>query len=155
VADGSGLFGRVAGSVSFPSEGGVPVVDGLRSDLIEQGGEPYMRRHFLLGGGARARGTTARFHEILRSDTADMHDHPWDFVSVILSGRYVESTPDGEREFGPGSVLVRRAEQLHRLVLPAGPVWTFVTVGPVRRRWGFATADGWVPWRRYLGVSGG
>lgn len=148
------LFDRIRGSVSLPLEGGAPPVEGLPCDVVEQFGRPYMRRHFLLGAGPRSPGSTARFHEILESDAADLHDHPWDFVSVILSGRYVETTPDGEAEFGPGSVLVRRAEQLHRLTLPAGPVWSFVTMGPARRRWGFRTGDGWVHWRDYLGVTG-
>jgi hypothetical protein len=144
------LFDRIGSSSSLPLVDGAPPVDRLPTDLVERFGEPYMRRHFLLGGSAGARGSTARFHQLLTSDGADMHDHPWDFVSVILAGRYVETTPDGEREFGPGSVLVRRAEDVHRLTLPDGPVWTFVTLGPARRRWGFHTAAGWVHWRDYV-----
>jgi hypothetical protein len=147
------LFDRIAQSVSVAPEDGVPHVTDLPSDLIEQFGHPYMRRHYLLGGGNREPGSTARFHEILRSDLADLHDHPWDFVSVILSGTYIETTPASEQEFGPGSVLVRTAEQLHRLTLPNGPVWSFITIGPARRRWGFDTSDGWVHWSDYLGAT--
>lgn len=147
------LFDRITQTLSFSPENGVPHVSDLPSDLIEQFGEPYMRRHFLLGDSSMARGSTARFHEILRSDLADLHDHPWDFISVILSGRYIETTPDTEQEFGVGSVLVRRAEQLHRLTLPDGPVWTFITISPARRRWGFQTHDGWVHWRDYLNAD--
>jgi hypothetical protein len=144
------LFDRIGSSVSLPLVGSAPPVEGLPVDVVEQQGEPYMRRHYLLGGAGRGRGSSARFHEILRSDGADMHDHPWDFVSVILSGSYVETTPQGEQVFGPGSVLVRRAEDVHRLTLVDGPVWTFVTLGPARRRWGFHTPGGWVYWRDYV-----
>jgi hypothetical protein len=147
---GATLFDRVSGALSVASEAGEPDVDGLPSDLISQFGAPYMERFFLLGDSNRASGMTARYHHILASDRADLHDHPWDFVSVILSGSYVETTPTSEREFGPGSVLVRSAEQLHRLTLPSGPVWTFVVLSPPRRRWGFETADGWVHWSEYL-----
>lgn len=148
------LFDRISRSLSVRPEDGVPDVSDLPSDLIEQFGEPYMRRHFLLGADSRAPGSTARFHQILRSDVADLHDHPWDFISVILSGTYIETTPSSEQEFGPGSVLVRTAEQLHRLTLPSGPVWTFITISPARRRWGFQTGDGWVHWSDYLATTG-
>jgi hypothetical protein len=144
------LFDHIASTLSITTEGGAPDVSDLPSDLIKQAGEPYMRRYFLLGQGGQAPGSKARFHQILTSDLHALHDHPWDFVSVILSGSYVETTPTGEQEFGPGSVLVRTAEQLHRLTLPNGPVWTFILVGPARRRWGFATDDGWVHWSEYL-----
>jgi hypothetical protein len=147
------LFDRISRSASIPASDGIPDVSDLPSDLIEQFGQPYLRRHFLLGSNGRAPGSTSRFHEILRSDSADLHDHPWDFVTVILSGRYIESTPEGEQQFGPGSVLIRKAEQMHRLTLPDGPVWTYITVGPVRRRWGFSTDDGWVHWSDYLEVT--
>lgn len=146
------VFDRIRVSQSVAVTDGHPDVSDLPSDLIEQDGRPYMERFFLLGGSGNAPGSKARYHHILESDQSAMHDHPWDFVSVILAGSYVESTPAGECEFGPGSVLVRRAEELHRLTLPSGPVWTFIVVGPARRRWGFHTDDGWIPWQQYLGV---
>jgi len=147
----SGMFDHVTQSISMRPDGGVPQVADLPADVIEQDGKPYMRRYFLLGQNNQTGGSSARYHQILESDMADLHDHPWDFVSVILSGSYVETTIDGEREYGPGSVLVRPAEHLHRLTIPARkPVWTFITLGPPRRRWGFQTNDGWTPWRDYL-----
>lgn len=139
-------------SQSVTLNDGQPDTTGLPSDLIEQDGAPYMERFFLIGADAQVPGSKARYHHILRSDQAALHDHPWDFVSVILSGSYVETTPDSEQEFGPGSVLVRKAEQLHRLTLRE-PAWTLIFVGPARRKWGFQTADGWVHWPTYLGVS--
>ncbi|HET6154348.1 MAG TPA: hypothetical protein VFE15_15495 [Marmoricola sp.] len=145
------LFDYMRASLSIGADLGVPCVDGLPHDLVEQQGEPYMHRHFLLGEDSMTGGSSARYHQIVQSDRADMHDHPWDFMSVILSGSYVETTPDGEQEHGPGSVLIRTAEQLHRLTLPnRQPVWTLVVLGPPRRRWGYATERGWVDWRTYL-----
>ena len=144
------LFDQIRSSLSVKPEDGVPHVTDLPSDLIKQFDQPYMERHYLIG---QNRGSSARFHHILQSDLADPHDHPWDFVSVILNGTYIETTPTSEQEYGPGSVLVRTAEQLHRLTLPNGPVWTFVTVSSPRRRWGFHTSDGWVHWANYLKVT--
>ena len=49
--------------------------------------------------------------------------------------------------------MVRKAEAAHRLDLLDGPMWTYVTTGPVRRRWGFHTEQGWVHWSRYLAAG--
>lgn len=126
------------------------LVAGLDADKIDVDGEPYMERYFV-SGGPRQSGPSLRFHLILRSDPGiDLHDHPWDFTSVILRGRYSEVTPTGQRSYGPGDVLVRKAEDLHRLVLGEGPVWTLVRTGPVRRRWGFQTGSGWVHWSEHI-----
>lgn len=98
---------------------------------------------------------TLRLHRILRDDASDPHDHPWDFTSRILRGTYVETRPGDptEHRFGPASVNAKQAEDLHRLRVVDGPVWTFVESGPVRRDWGFATDQGWVHWRRYTALE--
>jgi hypothetical protein len=63
------------------------------------------------------------------------HDHPWDFLAVILSGGYYEATSSATAWRGPGSVLRRRAEFAHN-VLTRGVCWSLVWVGPKRRAWG-------------------
>lgn len=112
----------------------------------------YMERFWLF----RTRFVSARIHRILRSDLdRDLHDHPWDYATLILRGGYVEVSERGERWHGPGSLLVRRATHLHRLVLPPGVATTTLFVhGRKRREWGFATARGWVHWRRYVEERG-
>lgn len=96
-----------------------------------------------------------RLHHILRSDAGrDLHDHPWDFVSLLLHGQYTEIREAGSagQVYGAGSILFRKAETCHRLVLDA-PVWTLVLCGPLRREWGFRTGTGWVNWRAYEGAA--
>src|SRR5687767_8580068 len=119
-----------------------------RSDLGD-----YMRRWIL-----QTPFGTLRIHKILRSDDdRHFHDHPWNFVSFILKGRYVEITPcpcgrppvclTGDREervYKAGQINRKRADALHILRLDHGPVWTFVVTGPRVRRWGFQTENGWV-----------
>jgi hypothetical protein len=96
---------------------------------------------------------TLRVHKIMRSDKdRDLHDHPWDFTSFILWGRYLEVAPGGVQTYSVGSINRKRAEDRHRLAL-AEPVWTFVVTGPVRRKWGFYTDGGWVYWREYTGET--
>lgn len=136
---------------------------GFYASHIGPPGAPYMRRFifrlpFKLG--------TVRLHQILRSDDdRHLHDHPFDFVSILLTGSYAETTPtpcdcDAESrgyhyrcdfEISPTrrriwprfSIVRKRAEDLHRLTL-SRPLWTLVFAGPKRRDWGFATELGWV-----------
>jgi hypothetical protein len=87
-----------------------------------------------------------RIHHILRSDRGrDPHDHPWPFITVILRGGYFETLYDDEgfaqctKWHGAGSILFRRAEQLHRLMLaPGETAWTlFITGRKTPGSWGF------------------
>jgi hypothetical protein len=119
-----------------------------RSDLIAR---DYMRRWTL-----RTPWGALRLHHILRSDhDRHFHDHPMSFVSFVLRGGYVEHRPEhAPRHCRPGSVVARRAEDLHRLELLGRDAWTFVLAAPLRRKWGFLTEDGWIvagmydEWRR-------
>lgn len=88
---------------------------------------------------------TLRVHKILRSDDdRHLHDHPWSFASLILRGRYFDVFPGGSRSYRPGDVNVKSHEDLHKLVVIEGPVWTLVVTGPKRKSWGFVTEKGWV-----------
>lgn len=116
----------------------------------------YMNRYWLTkppGEGDCA----ARIHEILRSDNdRHLHDHPWDYTTIILRNGYFEDHyKDGELVrsgfYGPGTVLQRKAGDAHRLVLPYGPVWTLFIMGPWQQVWGFLTPGGKIPWSEYLG----
>lgn len=92
---------------------------------------------------------TVRLHHILRSDEARaLHDHPWDFCSLLLSGGYLEVRQDVVKWWPRFSIVRRRAEDLHRLVIPK-PVWTLVITGPKRREWGFRLPTGeWIHWKK-------
>jgi len=114
----------------------------LKPDDIMLDGEVYMRRWRF----GNPNGFGIRLHQILKSDPGRIHhDHPFDFVSVILRGGYIEHTPQGVGRYEAGSVLVRPAESLHRLEL-IEPTWTLVFRGPYRRQWGFAK---WEHWQDY------
>jgi len=75
-------------------------------------------------------------HRIYRPDRQrDLHDHPWDFLSLILCGAYVENTPDGLRERWWWNW--KRAEDRHSIrAVNRSPVWTLVFCGRKRRTWG-------------------
>lgn len=113
-------------------------------------GAPYLRRYKLL----KLFGYGFYIHEILQSDDDDfLHDHPFDFTSVILSGHYYEYMPGQIKLRQPGDVIRHKAVDAHRLVLNGGTTWTLFIRGPKYREWGFYAADGWLPYYKYLNES--
>jgi len=119
-------------------------------------GKLYLRRWYLWG-----RGTAHQvfLHCILLSDAGrELHDHPWAFRTIGLSGCYLEVIP-GNRVGGtmlPWRSWAVPAGWTHRVVVMDGPVWTLVIAGRAERTWGFWHAHGharrWVDWRTHLGL---
>ena len=72
-----------------------------------------------------------------------LHDHPWNFLSVVLRGGYIE------RRLDPATMEVReghtvrhvnhmRTHDAHAIVsLLRWPTWTLLLVGARRRTWGY------------------
>jgi hypothetical protein len=104
-------------------------------------------------------GFAIRVHEILRSDTnRDPRNHPWPYLTIVLKGGYFETryTADGEeidqKWHGLGSILYRPANSWHKLWLREGrTVTTLFVTGKKCQRWGFMTAEGFVPYDKYHG----
>ena len=95
---------------------------------------------------------SARIHQILRSDLdRHQHDHPWPYITIILAGGYWEERPDWAMKWhGPGSILIRKATDRHRLIVPDGATcWTLFIMGKWRQTWGFYTEAGKVPYTEY------
>lgn len=113
-------------------------------------------------------GVAVRIHLIASADAArHLHDHPWAFVSVVLSGGYVEARPfdalhptfytsdDGDREClthscrRAGDVGFRRATDRHSIVRVEPDTYTLFITGPDRHWWGFYTQAGKVYFKDY------
>jgi hypothetical protein len=144
----------------------------------------YMNRWWFFGGGARddrdagERGWTGsaldrflgrfiavRLHQILRSDDErDLHDHPWPFMTIILSGGYWEVTPLDQgagsalRLVAAGAALARAGlDHLPSRDRPAPAAHTggphgldAVLQGPQSQQWGFYMPSGKVPAPEYI-----
>lgn len=113
-----------------------------RRDIVLEG-KLYLRRFYLTPPGWKYK---VFLHHIAESDSGrDFHDHPFGFLSIILSGGYYEHvvfprTPKGytrTRRFG--AVNIVSATHTHRVALIPGAAqtWTFLIAGPTRRKWGF------------------
>lgn len=89
---------------------------------------------------------------------ADLHDHPWPFVSLILKGQYTEQIANIRDLLGPqitgyqrrqvwertwkrGSIHVVRMDEAHTISKLIIPTWTLVLTGKVHRKWGFYEVD--------------
>lgn len=114
-----------------------------------------------------------RLHHWLRSDDKRFkHDHPADFITLVLRGGYTDLA-NGEGRYPiapercgvcrghpgtvcdvcgnglrnermrPGMIRRRAAEHAHTVAVDPGGCWTLVYFFPYKRAWGF-----WVPRRR-------
>lgn len=108
-----------------------------------------------------------RIHHICTADfDRALHDHPWDFVSVVLRGGYIERRPldNGHPCFGHGSeevasntyrreasMVYRRATDRHRII-NVGNCWTLFITGPKRQWWGFYIPSGKVYYKDFDSV---
>lgn len=136
-----------------------------KKKIITRGDEvPYLVRYSLFS----CRWFAIKIHNILISDDDCLHDHPWAFLSIILSGSYIEHTVlkskginvlslDGRKEpleydiqkiYKSGNILYRRADWKHKLEL-SKPMWTFVITFKKVKDWGFYTSNGFINWRNY------
>lgn len=135
---------------------------------------PYLRRWFLTPWSSDDHRLKAKrlpnvyLHQILRSDDdRALHDHPWDNISIILWGGYIEHVferpPVEGMEMPPVttkrrrmfSIVRRKAEDAHRLELYRNPgadgpgsvndifygeekpCWSIFITWRKRREWGF------------------
>ncbi len=83
-------------------------------------------------------------HKICKSDEdAHTHDHPWNFLSLILRGGYYEEWAEEPRwnitkaaYRSRGTVVRHKRSDSHKLRL-SRPVWTMVLAYGRRQDWGY------------------
>jgi hypothetical protein len=132
-----------------------------KGHIIHADGTLYMGRWSLF----ETRWLSARVHHIATADhDRHLHDHPWNFISVVLGGRYIERRPrevepcftqDDDSELGlltvrhAGSLAFRRATDRHAITYVSDGVWTLFIYGATVQWWGFYTKAGKIHWRDY------
>lgn len=127
------------------------------------------------GDGSFASDNCRMLHFFASADPGrELHDHPWDFGSLILAGGYVEERPlersETKRPCEDGSfsgydptlrkTVVRRvgdqryvaATQPHRVASVCFDTWTEVETGPLQRQWGFYPDGKFVDYWKHLGL---
>ena len=134
---------------------------------------PYLTRYTLLA----TRWFQLCIHKFHRSDSPDLHDHPWDFLTLPLRHGYREqyATAPGapyataQRNCKVGRLYYRAAEHTHRVILHkdfelVGPdavltvkprqALTLVLMLRRRREWGFFSRGVWQLWTDYFAAKG-
>lgn len=125
-------------------------------------GEPYLDRYYVAGGTEALRNFpadtrkrlgwlpfTVYLHHIRRPDwTTDLHNHPWNAVSMILAGGYLEERLHGDphsdnfrivsRWRAPWSFARILRDDFHRIsVVDGESTWTLMVVGKKGLSWSF------------------
>src|SRR6202451_4200464 len=76
---------------------------------------PYLYRWYVL---PRNDWLNIYLHKFLRDDDdRALHDHPWQILSIILKGGYIEHLPDAIKFRNPGQCIFRDATHTHRIQL--------------------------------------
>lgn len=107
-----------------------------------------------------------RIHKFVSSDHNCLHDHPWNFWTLILKGGYWEILEDGNKYWRKqGTFLRRKAEHKHSVQLLNGtfrrylgdglrehynacyPCWSLFFSFRERRKWGFWQGKKWTEWK--------
>ncbi len=134
-----------------------------RREITKDNGQLYMVRWYIF----KCESFNLMLHKILISDHEYCHDHPWNFISLILKGGYVETvekevlgkswsvddcdenkTVRTSKIIHPGQIIFRKAEHRHKLDIHQ-TCWSLVLRFKVKRKWGFWTKKGWVHWKLF------
>lgn len=112
--------------------------------------QPYLDRLYIF----RCKWFSLRFHKILMSDLdRDLHCHPWNWVTFMVKGAYIEETQKGKRRIRAGMLNGHKATTPHKLTLLTDEVWTIFITGREKRDWGFHTENGWVSHNDYFNTG--
>jgi hypothetical protein len=94
---------------------------------------------------------SVRLHHWLHSDDdRNLHDHPWWFVSFVLSGGYIDVTETKAEYLHAGDIRYRPAFHQHSVQVDDGGAWTLLVTGPKIRKWGFQVGKKWKKANKYF-----
>ena len=113
--------------------------------------KPYLLRHYLLIQNRENFPFNVFIHKFMKGDEDDIHDHPWGFFHIILSGgywEYITVNDDGETlDQGmkkvwrpPGYWNIASSKYKHKIELASEKPWTiFIPFGKraINEPWGF------------------
>lgn len=106
--------------------------------------EPYLERYFAM---VLPDGTQIWYHRFLRNDSErHLHSHPWQALSTILVGYYVEECAEGgvttHTKYTEGERNRIYFGTTHRIVEVEPDTWTMMIVDPGRlAEWHFIDDD--------------
>lgn len=79
-----------------------------------------------------------------------LHNHPWDFKSLILKGSYLEETENGLVLQSVGKFNSRNGQDFHKILKLNDPVvYTLFIASPVKREWGYKVSGQFIHHQEY------
>ena len=107
----------------------------LIKEIKSKSGKLHFRRWQIL----KTRWFSIWLHGIYAPDEdKHLHNHPWDFKSIVLKGSYIEQTENGNITQRPGKFNSRNGSDFHKILELKSPVvYTLFIVSPVKRIWGY------------------
>ena len=120
--------------------------------IDRQNNKSYLERYYIFLLNRKEFPFNIFIHKFLSSDPDDLHDHPWNYRTLILAGGYWEYTKDDKKWHGPGSYIYSDASRFHRIELDDNIpyCWTLFIPGKQQREWGFKVNDKWIHNKEYL-----
>ena len=116
--------------------------------------KPYLERYYLFLKDRKNFPFNIFLHKFLKSDTDNLHDHPWSFISIPIYPGYWEYLENKEKPIwrGPLNIKYVTANTFHRVELDNkyNYCWSLFIPLKQERDWGFKTQDGWVDNQKYL-----
>ena len=119
---------------------------------VREDNEPYLERYYIFLKNRKSFPFNVFIHRFLKSDPDDLHDHPWEFRTIILKGGYWEYTEKGKFWRAPGTYRYAPANTFHRVELDKDIpyCWTLFIPSVRSRDWGFKTVKGWIQHEEYF-----
>jgi hypothetical protein len=114
----------------------------LIKEIRSKEGKLHFRRWQLL----KTRWFSIYIHGIYEADQdKHLHNHPWDYKSIVLKGSYIEETQTGLNNLKPGTYTSRNGKDYHKIKkLLTNSVYTLFIVTPVKREWGYLVDNYWM-----------
>lgn len=119
----------------------------LIKEIRSKEGKLHFRRWELL----KTKWFSIWIHGIYESDQdLHLHNHPWDFKSIVLKGSYIELTEKGFVWQTPLKFNSRNGENFHKIYKLLTPVvYTLFFVTPTKREWGYEVNGEFITHEKY------
>lgn len=119
----------------------------LIKEIRSKEGKLHFRRWEIL----KTRWFSIYIHGIYAADQdKHLHNHPWDYKSIVLKGSYIEETLTGNNVMRPLKMVTRDGKDYHKIKeLKSKSVYTLFIVSPVKRIWGYLVDGSWMNHEEY------
>lgn len=104
-----------------------------RKKILTRENIPYLIRYSIFD----CKYFSIKIHKILQSDIGGFHDHPWDYISIMIKGSYIEETVveldtpyiiTRQIKIKSPSIIYRNGKKLHRLLLEENKTCTTIVI---------------------------